>query len=335
MKKILIFGATGHIGAYTSVFLKKMGYTVIASGKRISDNGFFISQGIEYISVDVSSADQFQKFNHIKDIDTVVFLAGNAPSKMKGYNPQYYIDMFVTGTLNVLNFCVSNKIEKFIFTQSRADSNYLMGSTTLVPADIMKKFPLTGDHSIYSICKNTAVDLIEHFYNQHGLKRFVFRLPTIYGYHPDKYFYVDGAKKMMSYRIFMEKALKGEPIEIWGDPMKKKEIVYIKDLSTLIQHAIESDKDGGMYNFGRGEGISLEEQVKGIIDVFSKNENKSEIVYKPDNPNSRQFIHDVSKTKEELGFQVEFNYWDLLRDFKKEMELNQFELLWGNPEDYD
>lgn len=41
MKKVIIFGATGTVGAYTSLFLKDLGYDVIAVGRRKSDNNFF------------------------------------------------------------------------------------------------------------------------------------------------------------------------------------------------------------------------------------------------------------------------------------------------------
>ena len=41
MKKVVVFGATGTIGAYATMELKKAGYEVIAIGRRRSDNGFF------------------------------------------------------------------------------------------------------------------------------------------------------------------------------------------------------------------------------------------------------------------------------------------------------
>ena len=129
------------------------------------------------------------------------------PAAMKGYEPRKYIDSIVIGTLNVLNFALKTHVKKIIFSQSRADSNYLMGKKP-IPSDIVKKFPLTGDHAVYSICKNAAVDMIEHYYYQYKLKRFILRLPTIYAYHPNKYFYVDGIKKTIAYRLIMDKAMK-------------------------------------------------------------------------------------------------------------------------------
>lgn len=52
-KKVVIFGATGKVGCYTALYLKEMGYDVVAVGKRKSDNGFFADYGIEFKSVDI------------------------------------------------------------------------------------------------------------------------------------------------------------------------------------------------------------------------------------------------------------------------------------------
>jgi len=331
-KTIIIFGATGTVGVYTAIHLKELGYNVIAVGKRNNDNNFFNAYGIQYYSVDITNPNDFSKLPN-DNIYSVIHFAGIMPATMKGYIPQIYIDSVLSGTLNVLDYCINVKVEKIIFSHSTADSKYLYGKNP-IPSDIVKKFPLTGDHSVYAICKNAAVDLIEHYYHQYGLKRFILRLPTIYAYHPNPYFYVDGQRRMIAYRFIIQQAIKGETIEIWGDPTKAKEIVYVKDFTQIIQKCIESPLDGGVYNVGRGIGVTLDEQIKGIIDVFSKPNNKSKIVYDPDKSDTNEFINDISKTKTELGYQPMYNYYDLLVDFKTNMQEEPFKLLWGSKSDY-
>lgn len=331
MSKIIIFGATGSVGTYTALDLHNRGFEVIAVGRRGSDNGFFAQYDIPYYSVNIHKRESFDKLP-INNIGQVLHFAGAMPSKMSGYNPQSYIDSIVTGTYNVLEYARNVGAQKIIFTQTRADSNHLMGGTAPIPSDIQRSYPKKGDHAIYTICKNTAVDLIDHYFHEYDLKRFILRLPTIYAWHPGKYFYVNGQKRMKAYRYLMEQAMKGESIEIWGDPSKQKEIVYVKDLVQIIRSAIQSTSEGGFYNVGNGFGISLEEQIKGIIEVFSPENNKSKIVYRKDKPDARQFIHDISKTIDELGYKPAYTYLEMLSDFKKEMDVNRFKLLWGNVE---
>lgn len=332
MKKIVIFGATGCIGAYTASALTS-DYEVVAIGRRQSDNGFFKNIGIKYFSVDITSKKAFEKLYDEENIYAVIHFAGVMPAAMKGYTPQIYVDSVITGTLNVLNFCIKKNVNRIIFSQSRADSNYLMNKGP-IPSDIVKKFPKTGDHSIYSICKNAAVDLIEHYYYQYGLKRFVLRLPTIYAYHPNPFFYVNGEKKPMAYRYLIDRAIKGEKIEIWGNPQRAKEIVYIEDAIQVVEKCLISELDGGVYNVGRGVGVTLEEQILGIVDVFANRKNKIEVKYCPEKPDARQYVNDISKTVKELGYNPQYDYKKLLIAYKEEMELQRFQQLWGTEKDY-
>ncbi len=327
-KTVCIFGATGLVGAYTAISLKEARWRVVAVGRRASDGGFFVGQGIEYISADVKNASELARLP--RKIDGVVHLAGPMPAKMRGYDPAQYVSEIVNGTLNVLDYARAASAGSIVFSHSRADSNHLMGGTDLIPDDIVRKFPVRGDHAVYTICKNAAVDLIEHYFHQFGLRRFVLRLPTIYGYTPDPYYCVDGEPRPMGYRLIMERALRGLPIEIWGDPRKRKEVVYVKDLAELIRCALNSEREGGIYNVGTGKGVSLEEQIRGIVDVFCEEGRRSEVVYRPDLPHGRQFVHDISKAKTELGFSPRYDYQSLLQDFKREMTTNPFRRLWGD-----
>ncbi|MBO7110348.1 MAG: NAD(P)-dependent oxidoreductase [Bacteroidaceae bacterium] len=329
--KIIVFGATGTVGAYTSVILKEKGYEVVAVGRRKSDNGFFNDYGIPYYSVDITKIVDFQHLANESGIDAIVHLAGVMPAQMEGYDPQQYIDSVITGTLNVLDFAVQKGAQKIVFVTSRADSNYLMGKEP-IPSDIVKKFPLNSDHSVYSICKNAAVDLIEHYYHKYGLKRYVLRFTTVYAYHPNKFFFVNGIKKPMAYRYIMDQAMAGNDIEVWGDPTKGKEIVYVEDAVQLIEKSLLAECDGGVYNLGRGIPVTLDEQIKGIIEVFSKPGHESKLVYRPDKPDAREYVNDISKPMKELGYKPKFDYIEGLKALKHEMEIQRFAKLWGKEE---
>ena len=87
MKTIVIFGATGGIGAYTALYLKDTGaYNVIAVGHRKSDNGFYAQYDIEYYSVDVSDYSSFDKLPKA-GIDVVINFAGVLPAR--NYDPRH------------------------------------------------------------------------------------------------------------------------------------------------------------------------------------------------------------------------------------------------------
>ena len=327
MKTVALFGATGTIGAYTALHLCECGYQVVAIGHRRSDNGFFAQYGIDYYSVDISNKNDFEKLPQI-GVDAVVHLAGVLPARMAGYYPQQYIDSIVTGTYNVVEYAHKCGVDRIVFTQSISDAAHLCGQTKhLIPSDIESRFPLNNDHTIYAICKNAAIDLLKHYHAKYGIKCFILRLPNIYLYHPNPFFYLDGKLKMIPYRQMIYWALQGKNLCVWGNPQAKRDIVYVKDCTQVIGKTLETSADGGMYNVGTGVGVSMEEQVRGIAHVFGKG--GIEISYDPSKPDSPQYILDISKTCRELGYLPRYDYMAYLEDFKKEMETNRFKLLWG------
>ena len=48
MKRVIVFGATGNLGAYVAMHMNEQGYDVIAVGGRKDDHGFFAEHGMKY-----------------------------------------------------------------------------------------------------------------------------------------------------------------------------------------------------------------------------------------------------------------------------------------------
>ena len=330
-KTILVIGATGNLGAHISIHLKGLGYGVIAVGHRKDDNGFFADYDIPYYSVDITNPEDFEKLPQA-GIYAVVHFAGMLPAVMKGFDGTSYIQSIVQGTLNVLEYTRKVGADRILFPQTLFDINYLFGTKVPIPADSLRKVP-DGDHWLYVIAKNAAVDMIEHYYREFGIKRFIIRLSRIYLYHPNPYTFRDGKKIMVSDRYLIYRAMQGADIELWGDPHRLLETICIKDFLQIIEKAVLADVDGGIYNVGSG-GSTLKERIEGIIDVFSPKDHPSRIIYKPEKRSSRQFVLDNRKTVNELGYEPRYSWHDYLVDFKEEMEKQRFAKIWGREEDY-
>lgn len=333
MKTILVLGATGTLGAYITLHFKDKGYKVIAVGHRKSDNGFFAYHGIEYLSLDIANPKDFEKLPQ-EGIDVVADFAGALPASMKGYDATLYIESIFKGTYNVLEYMRKAGIPKIIFPESLFDISYLFGSKTPIPADAERKAPLTGDHAMYVIAKMAAVETILHYQAVYGIKAFILRLSRVYAYHPNPYTYTDGEKVMVSDRLLIKKAEKGEPLEIWGDPERLLETCAMPDFLQIVEKCVESDRDGGIYNIGSG-GSTLDERIKGIVEVFSPEKNKSVISYALEKRDAMQFVLDITKTKNELGYVPQYSWLDYCKWFKKEQERQRFAKLWGKEEDYE
>ena len=321
MKKIIVFGATGNTGKYLVEYLidnmDLNQFEIIAVGRK--ERPIELNEKVSYFAVDITEKEKFDVLP-TENVYAVVNFAGAMPAQMSKYNPQQYIDVNVTGTLNILEYCKKNGVDRIIYPQTEADLSGYWGKEKILKPDLPRKYSLSGNYGLYIISKCTAVDLIQHYHEQYGIKMFIFRLPTIYLYKNNPYYYVNFEKKMLGYRILIDKAMKGEDIELWGNPTKSKDIVYVKDYCQMIYKALLVDKEKGIYNVGTGKGVSLQEQIEGMIEVFSPKGKKSKIIYCPEKPNSREFIMDITNAKEELGYEPKYNYIEYLQDFKKEME---------------
>lgn len=321
MKKIVVFGASGDTGQYfVRHFLDNYTgneYQIVATGTRETD--CFDQLGVSYYRVDITNKDDFSKLP--KDVYAVVDLAGAMPARMKGYNPYKYIDVNIIGNLNILEYCRTNHVDRILFAQSFGDIKDYGEENPLLTVDLPRKFSFTSDHTIYVMSKNFAVDMIENYHQMYGLKRFIFRLPTIYLYSPIDTFYVDGVQRKIGYRLLIDKARAGEPIEVWGDSSRVKDMVYVKDFCQMLYKALFVDKSCGYYNVGTGVGTSLLDQIKGMVEIFGENGRKSEIIMRPDKPNAPQYIMDITPAVKDLGYEPKYNYLEMLRDFKQEMLL--------------
>lgn len=331
MKKIIVFGATGNVGSYftkyANDFFKNSDIQIIASGKR-STADIFSEMGVEYVSVDITKRAEFARLP-TEDVWAVVLLASVIPAYMDGYHPEAYLNSIVWGTYNVLEYCRRNRVEKLLFSTSCYDM-WEYPSGTVIKPDMEKKYSYTGDHAVYIISKNTACELIEHYHQQYGLKTFVFRLPTVYSYSTNHYIYPKGVKTLRPlYKLIMN-AMKGEPLEIWGDPNYAKDMLYVYDLAQMFCLAITNKSlTKGLYNCGTGIPVTLREQMEAIIKVFCPKDKKSNVVVLSDKVAGGGILMDVENAKLELGYSPQYDVVKLFEDFKAEMKAETFLSLRG------
>jgi len=326
---ILVTGATGLIGTYLVDQLIKDGIEVLAAGRNSLGEDYYTNNHIPFIKLDIT---QEKDFNNLpkKGIDAVVHLAALLPANVSqnNYNPKNYIDVNITGTVNVLEFCRLNKIPKIIYSSSHSDVESSWDLGLPIKESTPRSYKYNGDHTVYIISKLAGADLVYHYEAEYGLHGIVFRLPPVYGYGPHTEIFVDGKPLKTGFEIFIENAMAGKPIELWGDPEKGRDIIYVKDVVSAILSAINSEKSSGLYNVASGKFLSLKEQAEKTIEVFSTEEHISRIIYRPEKTNSiRPFIYDVSKAKKELGWSPKFNFEQMLLDYKKEMESHRFKFL--------
>jgi len=320
-KKILILGANGNIGRYcVDYFYERREEYNISLLTADLEGGSFIKERSQFFQMDVSDTEAWKKIP--TDIYAIIDFATTMPARMEGYDPGKYLRVNIKGTYNVLEFCRKNHVDRLLFAQTFGD---ILGHSEEDPILKIGMKPIldyADNKSVYITTMNTAVELIKCYNAVFHQRAFLFRLPTIYSWNERQY-YEDGKAKQKGWRLFIDQASKGEDISVWGDPNRKKDMVYVKDLCQMFYKACFVDREFGFYNVGTGIGITLLDQIKGIIEVFG-GEKQSKLVYAPEMRNAPQYIMCIDEAVKDLGYKPKYSYVEMLQDMKNERDLNRF-----------
>lgn len=324
---IVVTGANGFVGRYLVSRLSEELTTVLATGRGARGRAYYENlayyydrTNIPFKLLDITKEEDFLSLPK-KNVDAVIHLAGLLSIDAEHLTVEDYMRNNVVGTYNVLEYCRQNDVKTLIYSMTHSDVNRAKDIR------VTEKTPqqyggVGGDRSPlpYIISKISAMNLIDTYSKEIGLRGVSLRLPGIRGFGSRDTHY------NCVFHQFIQKAIKSKPIEIWGEHTTVRDFVYIKDVTTAIWQVLKNDNAHGLYNIGSGVGLTIEDEAKAIIKVFSPPDNQSPLIYRPDieEVRKRSYIFDISKAKKDFDYDPQYSYEDGLRDFKKEMEIDRF-----------
>jgi UDP-glucose 4-epimerase len=327
---IIVTGATGFIGFYLVNQLFDDGFNVLAVDKGGTEEAsYFIKKDIPFIQMDITKQSEFSKLPQ-EGIEAIVNLACMQPANMReeNYDPREYIYVNVLGVINILEFCLKNNINRIVHTISHRNVQKLWELGEIIGEDSVRAIKFSGKYSMFSISESAAEDIIRHYIQEYGIKGILLRLPPVLGYGHHEYMYKDGKVCKTGLKVFIDNAISGKPIEVWGNSEEGRDIIYVKDVVLAIVRSLKNNNAVGLYNIASGKKLSLKEEVETIIKVFSSDKNPSKIIYRKDQPNSIEpFVYDISKAKKDLGWAPKYSFEQMMLDYKKEMENGRLKFL--------
>ena len=168
--KTLITGATGFIGTHLVETLIKGGRSVRCLTRKVEKKKRLEDIGAEVVLGDLLNKDLVA--SAVKGINSIYHLAGEVYSR----KVTDYYRYNVTGTLNLLDACRSNGIERFIHCSSIAASGPNKNNNCLLTeADICN--PITP----YGKSKYEAEQIVLQYYRRYNIPVVIIRPPTVYG----------------------------------------------------------------------------------------------------------------------------------------------------------
>lgn len=329
---IIIIGASSFIGVHTVDEFVNQGIEILVTGRNNKFRKHYEDMDIKYINLDIANREDFEKLPK-KNVDGIILLAGLLPANVPvnldlDENASEYFLVNTIGTINVLEYCRKNNIKRVISTSSYADIFNSWSRDKALTEEEPRGFKYIGDHAVYVISKNAACDVMEYYNQQHGMSNAIFRLPPVYGVGPHGYLFINGTYVKSGLQIFIDKAKLGEDITIFGDKNLSRDVVYVKDVAHAFYLAINNDKTYGLYNMTSGIGITLENQVKVIVELFAQSsKRKSKILYKPEiKNNTPSYLFSMEKAKRDFNFIPAYaDFRTMMTDYKKDLDNCKFQ----------
>ncbi|WP_297534932.1 SDR family oxidoreductase [Thermococcus sp.] len=219
-------------------------------------------------------------------------------------DPVFTEEVNVLGTLNVLRALLEGH-GKLIFASSAA----VYGDNPNLP---LKETERPRPLSPYGVTKATAEEYLRVYHELYGL-------PVV----SLRYFNVFGPRQSFNQyagviSIFINRALAGEPLVIFGDGKQTRDFIYVKDVVRANLLVAESKRaNGRVFNVATGKQTSILELAMKIIEITGTT---SSILFdKPRPGDIRHSVADISEIRK-LGFEPE---WSLEEGLKKTVEWYQ------------
>jgi UDP-glucose 4-epimerase len=256
--KVVIFGGGGFIGSSIVDRLLLDGHEIrIFERPRVQPYRIFKeNERVEWITGDFSSTKDVSDV--IQGVDVVMHLISTTLPKNSNDDPIYDVQSNVVATLQMLRAMVANNVRKIVFISS---GGTVYGDPVYLPID--EKHP-TNPLVSYGVTKLTIEKYLRIFERMHGVKSITLRVSNPYGERQR----VKTAQGAVG--VFLHHALKGIPIDIWGDGSVTRDYIHVSDVAEAFVKALEYVGNKNVFNISSGIGTSLNELLCMLENALDK-----------------------------------------------------------------
>jgi nucleoside-diphosphate-sugar epimerase len=291
LKSALVSGAAGFVGSHLVDRLLEVGFAVVGvdnfiTGKEENLNSAKSNSKFSFLDLDVVSEipDLGMKFDYI-------FHAASPASPPKYF--EYPIETMMVnsiGTKNLLDLAEKNNSRLIFFSTSEVYGDPLEHPQR---ESYWGNVNPIGPRSIYDEAKRFGEALVAQYVREKKVDAGIIRIFNTYGPRLDPH---DG--RVVS--TFIRQAINGEALTINGDGNQTRSFCYITDLIDGIFKMAESHEFGPI-NLGNPNEMTLNELIKEISKLLSKNLDTTNLPELKDDPVRRK--PDISLAKEKLGWE--------------------------------
>ncbi len=287
--RVLVTGGAGFIGSHLCERLLADGHEVICldnffTGRRPHLAGFRDHPDFELVRHDVIQP-------ILLEVDRVFHLACPASPVHYQFNPVKTVKTNVMGTINMLG--LAKRVKARIL---HASTSEVYGDPQVHPQreDYWGHVNPIGPRSCYDEGKRVAETLCFDYHRQNGVDIRVVRIFNTYG----PRMLADDGRVVSN---FVVKALRGEPLELYGDGSQTRSFCFVTDLVDALTKMMDQDEAIGPVNLGNPREFTIAELAGLVLELTGS---KSELVHRPlpqDDPTRRR--PDITLARNLLGWE--------------------------------
>lgn len=256
--KIVLFGGGGFIGSTIADRLLVDGHELrVFERPRVPPYRKFTElEKVEWVTGDLSSTHDVG--DAVSGMDAVLHLVSTTLPKSSNDDPIYDVQSNVVATLQMLNAMVTHNVSKIIFISS---GGTVYGNPEYLPID--EKHP-TNPLVSYGITKLAIEKYLQMYSHLYGIKAITLRVANPYGERQC----IDTAQGAVG--VFLNLALKGDPIQVWGDGSVTRDYIHVSDVAEAFVKALGYSGTQTCFNVSSGTGTSLNALIDMLKDEIAK-----------------------------------------------------------------
>jgi UDP-glucose 4-epimerase len=250
--KITVFGGGGFIGSAIVDRLLVGGHELrVFERPRVEPyRKFGPKEKVDWLTGDLMSA--FDVARAIDGADTVIHLVSSTLPKNSNDDPIYDVQTNLVASVQMLDAMVAKGVRKIIFISS---GGTVYGNPVRLPIDESHPTEPKVSYGVTKLAIEKYLLLYKHVY---GLKVIILRVANPFGERQRT------ENSQGAVGVFLDHAISGKTINIWGDGSVTRDYLYISDVAEAFSAALDYEGENSVFNISSGAGTSLNDLVSKI-----------------------------------------------------------------------
>jgi UDP-glucose 4-epimerase len=308
--RALVTGATGFIGNYLVLELRRRGWNVVCMTRRPVETK---DADIQYVQADLLQPAQLDGIlGAAGPVDSVFHFAALLPAAST--SAEQYLLANCVATSRLLELAGEMGVRSFVY----ASSLPVIGAP--------EQLPITEEHSVRpkhpyhlsKLCGEMACEMARRMENRNISS---LRITSPYG---------AGMSPNSVLSRFVSKALQSEEIQWMGSGSRAQNFVHVTDVVAAALLAVETGRPG-VYNVGGSETTSMQELARLVTKLTPGTRSKVSASGKPDPEEGCRWEVDLTRSAAALGYRPKVPLDHGLAEYIARMQSRQETVYWWNP----